>query len=271
LTSDAEYKSNKARSLIVGGSSATVSTESKGGRLISRMNEDALTVINSTGRDLTPVMRQISDGFFKFEFHEEDYNQLSIWSSYFTKYDNSTSFHENDNAELAIDIASRQSLINPRWLTQGRIRQINFEANFMKWLDLSSVPSLSHLECRNNELTEIDLSKVPNLTELWCHNNKLSKIDLSKLKFLKKLGCRYNQLTQIDLSEVPELAQVWCSDNLLTELDISSLQSMSLLSCSGNNLTELDIRNCHSLTTLYCDPGVTITKNPDQNVKVERV
>ena len=32
MTSDAEYKSNKARSLIVGGSSATVSTESKGGR-----------------------------------------------------------------------------------------------------------------------------------------------------------------------------------------------------------------------------------------------
>ena len=266
MTSDAEYKSNKARSLIFGGSSATVSTESKGGRLISRMNEDALAAIDSKRRDLTPVMRRLG----QYEIHEEDYQQLHIWARQYTEYG------EPNNA---LDIANRlASSGKPKiWLQNGRIVTANFHfklTNFttesIKMLDLSKVPNLTELDCGGNELSVLNLSNVPKLTKLVCIVNKLKGLDLADVPSLEMLACDTNKLTKLDLSNVQKLIVLNCARNQITHLDFSHTPLLTSLYCQKNQLSVLDVRKCPNLEKLRCDNDVKIIKDPKQIIKVDR-
>ena len=122
----------------------------------------------------------------------------------------------------------------------------------LKKLDLSNVPSLTILECSDNQLTELDLSHVPNLTELRCSRNQLTELDLSNVPNLSRLWCSENQLTELDLSNVPGLTDLSCDGNQLTELHLSNMPNLTVLSCSENQITELDLSNVPNLTSLWC-------------------
>ncbi|MDB2423245.1 leucine-rich repeat domain-containing protein [Paracoccaceae bacterium] len=261
MTSDAEYKSNKARSLIFGGSSATVSTESKGGRLISRMNEDALAAIASTRRDLTPVMRRLGE----YELHEEDYQQLHIWARNFTE--DAYPVKAVDVADGLADIEvledyedylaiSEETEREFSWLEHGRIKLAFFSwfsaCKKMQQLDFTSVPALAVLGCNDVNLTKLDLKKTPELTWLSCSNNQITTLDLSNMPKLKKLFCGGNQLAKIDISKVPELTYLQCGVNQLSELDLSNVPELTELVCFENKLTQLNVISTPELTSLYC-------------------
>jgi hypothetical protein len=238
-------KNSKNQSLVPRSPDGAVTFGDKSQRLIKRMSEDALKVIETSQRDLARVMRRLGD----YELHEEDYQQLHIWARDFT---------EDGYPITALELADRLDagarLFNYSLIRLGRVNEVTFDTFSsdlkIKRLDLTSVPALIDLRCDKNQLTELDLTNLPELIWLWCSENRL---------------------TELDLTSVPALTYLWCSENQLTELDLTSVTALVELMCEKNQLTELDIRNCKALESLYCDPAVTITKNPDQKVKVRRV
>jgi Leucine Rich repeats (2 copies) len=119
-------------------------------------------------------------------------------------------------------------------------------------LDLSLFPNLTHLECRDNHLTELDISRVPNLTVLECGENQLSELDLSHVPNLTELECDRNQLSELNLSDVPNLTELDCRSNQLTKLDLSHVPNLTRLSCSENPLIELDLSHVPNLSQLGC-------------------
>ena len=158
--------------------------DNKSQRLIKRMSEDALKVIETSQRDLARMMRRLGD----YELHEEDYQQLNIWARDFT---------EDGYPITALELADRLSACarsyDLSWIILGRVKEVTFDTFSsdlkIKRLDLTSVPALTELRCYKNQLTKLDMTSVPALTELRCSENKLTELDIRNCKALEKLYC----------------------------------------------------------------------------------
>jgi hypothetical protein len=262
-----------------------------GQRLLTRMNTDVLRFTESRTAVSAKKLRRLG----RFEFCEEDYQQLQLWAR------QRTGVSAEDLANYLAHEALAKSIIDPelQWLERGRIKAIRIGENFwagwkgqFRALDLSRTPQLVTLLCDYNHLTELDLSNVPLLTTLSCVHNQLTELNLSNLPLLRSLSCWANQLKELDLSNVPSLTGLFCNRNQLTKLDLTNVPLLKLLfcannrlsrldvsnlsmlidmlDCEGNFLTELDIRNCPGLEIVRCDRGVKITKAPSHSVRIRQ-
>ncbi len=122
-------------------------------------------------------------------------------------------------------------------------------------------PSLLHLDCAGNSLTELDVSKNTALKTLTCgimdndgnvFGNQLSKLDVSKNTALEYLYCTHNQISSLDASNHTALVVLYCYNNGMTHLNISGCTSLTTLSCGNNQLTSLDVGSNTALKLLYC-------------------
>ena len=122
-------------------------------------------------------------------------------------------------------------------------------------------PSLLHLDCSGNSLTELDVSKNTALKTLTCgimdndgnvFGNQLSKLDVSKNTALEYLYCTHNQISSLDVSSNTALVTLFCYNNGMTHLNISGCTSLTTLSCGNNQLTSLDVDSNNALQWLYC-------------------
>ena len=177
-------KNSENQSLVPRSPDGAVTFGDKSQRLIKRMSEDALKVIETSQRDLARMMRRLGD----YELHEEDYQQLNIWARDFT---------EDGYPITALELADRLSACarsyDLSWIILGRVKEVTFDTFSsdlkIKRLDLTSVPALTELRCYKNQLTKLDMTSVPALTELRCSENKLTELDIRNCKALEKLYC----------------------------------------------------------------------------------
>ena len=129
MTSDTDDHPNKAGSLTVRGSSASVTTAGRGRRLISRMNKEALASIDSMRLELTPVMLRLGE----YELHEEDYKQLHIWAEDYTERGDAITA-----LQLANNLATSSNMQVSAWIERGRIKVADFSL-----LRLAALPHLA--------------------------------------------------------------------------------------------------------------------------------
>lgn len=105
-----------------------------------------------------------------------------------------------------------------QWSKTGKVRRViglDLHGVGMKnGLDVSGLPKLIRLDCRDNQLTSIRLSRLRRLTTLDCRGNRLISLDLSGLPRLTDLDCRDNRLISIILPRRwPSVTCLYCSDD----------------------------------------------------------
>ncbi len=161
--------------------------------------------------------------------------------------------------------------------TDGEISED--EANVVKELridsksitDLSGIEyftELTHLWCRNNQLTTLDVSKNTKLTNLYCNNNQITTLDISKNTELTYLWCSINQLTALDVSKNTELIFLSFDNNQLTALDVSKNTKLTYLYCNRNQLTALDVSKNIKLIELSCNHNQLTALDVSKNTKL---
>lgn len=99
------------------------------------------------------------------------------------------------------------------------------------------------LVCTDMGITNLDVSTVATLSILDCSRNRLTNIDVSKNLDLRHLTCTHNQLTTIDVSQITWIAHIRCSFNQITSLDISKNVAMKNLYCDHNQLDANALNN----------------------------
>ncbi len=134
------------------------------------------------------------------------------------------------------------------------LTELNCSSNYIESLDVSSLTSLTTLDCSrmNVWLTSLNVSNLTSLTTLDCHYNSLKSLDVSDLTSLTVLDCNYNEFASLDVSSLTFLTVLDCGHNNLTSLNVSGLTSLISLKCDNNKLTSLDVSGLTSLTTLNC-------------------
>lgn len=117
---------------------------------------------------------------------------------------------------------------------------------------------LTHLFCRENQLTSLDVSKNIVLERLDCSYNQLESLDVSNNFALTYLNCYCNRcLTSLNISMNTALDYLDCMINQLTILDVSNNTALTYLYCGNNQLTSLDVSNNSSLKYLYAEDNET--------------
>ena len=138
--------------------------------------------------------------------------------------------------------------------------------------DLTGVEAftaLTHLDCKNNQLTSLDVSQNTALTDLDCFDNQITILDVSQNTALRHLNCQDNQLTILDVSQNTALNSLYCGANQLTSLDLSQNSLVGALYCSNNQLTTIDVSNNTALTDLYCSDNQLTTIDVSNNTALE--
>ena len=254
MTSNDKNNPNKVRSLIVKGTGTDVSTAGKGARLISRMNEDALAAIDSTRRDLTPVMRRLG----KYELHEEDYQQLHNWALNFDGQNGDP----NSALELADELAKGNQTTNALthlvgyripWLESGRIKNLKSDL-YWERLDLSKVPALEVIDVSLSNTSELNLSKVPQLKRLRFDGGKLQNLDLSSSIKLEFLSLEEVELAKpLKLSNLSKLKKVRLRLVNSELLEISNNPNLDAIHCEAILSSKVKIAKLPKLNTLFID------------------
>ncbi len=232
---------DEPKALIVRPTSGLQQHDSGAEKVLSRIVSDALTI--ARGRDIADTSARIRIG--KYEFREEDYQQILIWAQEASKTpDDLVSFLEG---------ADNKSKEEESFLVDdGAIKHL-------------TLPDANQFEFPQRKL---QIYHLPKLTKLWCD---YSAQNLAKLEFvckssLEELHCDDNQLTELDLSKVPALTELYCFGNQLTELDLSKVPALTDLDCKYNHqISELDVRGNPNLKVLKCDQSVRIIKHEWQS------
>jgi len=123
--------------------------------------------------------------------------------------------------------------------------------------------ALTHLDCRNNQLTNLDVSSFTALTLLSCDDNQLKNLDLSFNIALSALWCSNNQLTSLDLSRNTSLRVIDCSINQLIYLDVSHNKWLTYLFCGYNKLNDDSLNEL--FRTLQNRGSIKIDGNPGES------
>ncbi|XP_039358628.1 PH domain leucine-rich repeat-containing protein phosphatase 2 isoform X4 [Mauremys reevesii] len=163
----------------------------------------------------------------------------------------------------------------------SHIRYVDLRLNHLRRLSVDSLEgnkSVTHMDLRDNQLTDLDLSFLGCLEQLHCERNQLRELTLSGFS-LRALYANTNCLMTVNVYPVPSLLtcleisrnQLLCipdwaceakklevldmSYNLLTELPsskLSKLDQLEELNLSGNKLKTIPttIANCKQLHTL---------------------
>lgn len=152
--------------------------------------------------------------------------------------------------EVSIRIAP--NLISADFKGAPNLIDLELEECGLSSLDVSMLPALYRLYCRQNDLTELDLSANSGLRFINCSSNHLSSLDVSNMPMLERLGCSNNEIKTLKLSNHPKLRELWCSNNMLNSLDLSRFPELKELGCTNNRLKELDLSQNPKLERLEC-------------------
>lgn len=117
---------------------------------------------------------------------------------------------------------------------------------------IETFTALTHLDCRNNQLTSLNISFNTALTFFDCFNNSLTHLNVSANTALNTLVCSSNQLTTLDVSANTALTFLGCNNNQLTSLNVSANTALDYLNCCVNQLTSLNVSGATALTYLVC-------------------
>ncbi|QNM86683.1 T9SS type A sorting domain-containing protein [Polaribacter pectinis] len=130
-------------------------------------------------------------------------------------------------------------------------------------LDVSTLTSLTYLDCSNNINSMVTLEYYPGIgtlvlptsgtiETLICNNNDLSTLDTSSQTALITLNTSFNRLLSLTLPTTNTLTSLNSSRNQLTTLDVSLNTSLVSLTCDNNNINNLALPNTNTLTFLNC-------------------
>ena len=117
---------------------------------------------------------------------------------------------------------------------------------------IESFPSLTYVDCSENQLTSLDVSGNTALETLICSSNQLTTLNLNRNSRLKVLTCGSNRLTSLNTGSSRSLSRIECDDNRLTSLNVSGNTGLETLTCSSNQLTSLDVSMNSELRVLRC-------------------
>lgn len=135
-------------------------------------------------------------------------------------------------------------------------------------LGLYNNPSLSYLDCGNNDLLILNVSSCTSLETLICngYGAQLLSLDLSQNAALKYLDCNY-QLNSLLLAPTVDLNFLDYSYNDLgTALNVSQMPSLITLLCSGNGLSTIDISQNPALEMFIGNNNQFTTLDVTQNL-----
>lgn len=86
---------------------------------------------------------------------------------------------------------------------------------------------------------ELDVSTLTSLTYLNCYNNSITVLDVSALTSLSSLQCYSNSITVLDIFALTSLVSLYCYSNPITTLDIAALTSLRTLYCYNTNMSSV--------------------------------
>ena len=114
--------------------------------------------------------------------------------------------------------------------------------------DLTIYGKIAVLECSYNQLTSLDVTKMPTLTHLISRKNFIRNIDLSGNPNLKVICIQDSPLEELDLSDNPKVDSLIVTNNKMANLLLPGQSALKLLMCTSNSqLKKLDLSGCAKL------------------------
>ena len=140
----------------------------------------------------------------------------------------------------------------------------------MLYLNISSNPSITTLNCYSNALTTLNVSGCSAMTTLDCHGNQLTSLT-NIPNSVQSMNCSNNKfsgtfnltgrsnLKTLDISSNPSINTINCYSNALTTLNVSGCSAMTTLDCHGNKFASLSVTGVSSLKTLDASDNPSLT------------
>uniref|UniRef100_A0A8C3VLZ2 PH domain leucine-rich repeat-containing protein phosphatase 2 n=1 Tax=Catagonus wagneri TaxID=51154 RepID=A0A8C3VLZ2_9CETA len=135
----------------------------------------------------------------------------------------------------------------------SHIKHVDFRMNHLKTTVIENLEGnkyITHMDLRDNQLTDLDLSSLCNLEQLHCERNQLRELTLSGFS-LRTLYANSNRLTAVNVYPVPSLlTSLELSRNLLECVPdwACEAKKIEVLDVSYNLLTEVPMRILSSLS-----------------------
>nr|XP_042712917.1 PH domain leucine-rich repeat-containing protein phosphatase 2 isoform X2 [Chrysemys picta bellii] len=135
----------------------------------------------------------------------------------------------------------------------SHIRYVDLRLNHLRRLSVDSLEgnkSVTHMDLRDNQLTDLDLSFLGSLEQLHCERNQLRELTLSGFS-LRALYANTNCLMTVNVYPVPTLLtclEISCNQLLCIPDWACEAKKLEVLDMSYNLLTELPSRTLSSLS-----------------------
>ncbi|XP_006860249.1 PREDICTED: PH domain leucine-rich repeat-containing protein phosphatase 2 isoform X2 [Chrysochloris asiatica] len=135
----------------------------------------------------------------------------------------------------------------------SHIKHVDLRLNCLKTMvteNLEGNKYITHMDLRDNQLTDLDLSSLYGLEQLHCERNQLRELTLSGFS-LRTLYANSNRLTAVNVYPVPSfLTSLELSRNLLECVPdwACEAKKIEILDVSYNLLTEVPLRILSSLS-----------------------
>lgn len=118
---------------------------------------------------------------------------------------------------------------------------------------IDSIPLLTNLQLRDNDIVSVDLAKYPALKEIDLGLNNLTSIDASTNKVLTAIKANHNTINTLALDSAIVLTELDLGHNNLTDIDLSKNPAISFLAVNNNPITEIDVKHLRDLSYLSVD------------------
>uniref|UniRef100_A0A5F5PP88 PH domain leucine-rich repeat-containing protein phosphatase 2 n=1 Tax=Equus caballus TaxID=9796 RepID=A0A5F5PP88_HORSE len=135
----------------------------------------------------------------------------------------------------------------------SHIKYVDLRMNHLKTMVIENLEGnkyITHMDLRDNQLTDLDLSSLCSLEQLHCERNQLRELTLSGFS-LRTLYANSNKLTAVNVYPVPSLlSSLELSRNLLECVPdwACEAKKIEILDMSYNLLTEVPMRILSSLS-----------------------
>ncbi|XP_007463037.1 PREDICTED: PH domain leucine-rich repeat-containing protein phosphatase 2 isoform X2 [Lipotes vexillifer] len=134
----------------------------------------------------------------------------------------------------------------------SHVKHVDLRMNHLKTMveNLEGNKYITHMDLRDNQLTDLDLSSLCNLEQLHCERNQLRELTLSGFS-LRTLFANSNRLAAVNVYPVPSLlTSLELSRNLLECVPdwACEAKKIEILDVSYNLLTEIPMRILSSLS-----------------------
>ena len=135
-------------------------------------------------------------------FSQQNENWSYDWSGYCAI--EGYTFVPDDNFEQALIDLGYDDVLDNYVLTENISGVTELDVDNKEISDLTGIEgftALTHLFCRDNQITSLNMSENTALSTLYCNTNELTSLDVSNNTALRDLRCGENALTSLDVSE----------------------------------------------------------------------